>query len=128
MKAPLRTSSSQAWKRQQARNGCLIAVAFVLIVGGCFGGCVAVTRATEKTVTFTVRRVDDQATRGGHKYLVFTDHGVYEDKDSFMYLKWNSSDLYNNLQVGHKYTCKTVGMRLPFASSYRNLIKCHDAK
>ena len=81
--------------------------------------------------TFTVTRLDDQSTKDGHKYLVFTKNGVghkevFEDTDSFMFLKTDSSDLFNDLEEGHTYRCKTFGFRFSLSSSYENLINCKE--
>ncbi|MEA9985669.1 hypothetical protein [Subtercola sp. RTI3] len=57
-------------------------------------------------------------------YMIYTNNGVYEDTDSFWNNKWNSSDLYNSLQVGKTYTCDAVGFRNGYLSAYENLISC----
>lgn len=106
--------------------GCVvILILAVLFLGGCYG-C---NKATESTVTVKVNRLDDQASGShGHTYLVFTDKGVFKDKDNLFFLKFNSSDLFAKLQEGHRYTCKTNGLRIPLFSSYRNLLSCDPAR
>lgn len=105
--------------------GGMIVIA-VLFFGLLFGGCYGLTHATQKTRTLTVTRLDDQATRKGHKYLVFTRQGVFEDTDSIFYLKFNSSDLWAKLQVGKTYRCTTIGLRIPFFSAYPDLVNCGE--
>lgn len=106
-------------------GGCLLLVIFAVL---CLGGCYGCQKATEKTVTFKVNRLDDQATgKSGHQYLVFTDRGVFKDKDNIWFLKFNSSDLFGQLQTGHRYTCKVNGLRIPLFSSYENLLSCKPA-
>lgn len=110
-------SSSSGW-------GCLaLVLVFVLFMVGVWG-C---NKATEKNVSLTVNRLDDQASSKGHTYLVFTDKGVFKDKDNIFYLKFNSSDLFAKLQEHHRYNCKTNGFRIPLFSSYKNLIDCKPA-
>ena len=89
--------------------------------------------ATEKTVTITVSRLDDQSTgSNGHQYMVFTKAAggqpgeVFKDTDSFWHGKWNSSDLFSQLQVGKTYSCKVYGRRNHFMSNYRDLLSCQQ--
>lgn len=105
--------------------GCLGLIVVVLVLGiGGFGWA----HSTEHSVTITVNRLDDQPTsHNGHQYLVFTDQGVYKDTDSVFFLKFNSSDLYDQLAVGKTYRCTSTGARIPVLSSYRNLLSCTPA-
>jgi len=84
-----------------------------------------------KSVTFTVRdkttKTDCNNGSCSSKYLIYTNKGVYQDTDSVWFFKFRSSDLYGNLQRGHRYTCKTAGYRIGLTSSYPNLIKCSAA-
>lgn len=77
-------------------------------------------------ITLTVNkseRVVDQDGKGS-RYLIFTDKGVFENSDSLLNNKWNSSDLYNDIKVGKTYTCDLVGFRNGFFSTYENIIRC----
>jgi len=62
-----------------------------------------------------------------HKYLIFTEdeYGiirVFENTDSLIYSKFNSSDVYAQLKVGSKVKLTTVGVRIPERSMYQNII------
>jgi len=57
------------------------------------------------------------------KYLVFTDSDVFENTDSWLYLKFSSSDLYAKLEEGKTYRVKVAGWRIPFLSWYKNIIE-----
>ena len=57
------------------------------------------------------------------KYLIFTDNGVYENTDTVWYWKWNSSDFYNQIEVGKSYQFRVYGFRSPFMSWYKNIIE-----
>jgi hypothetical protein len=85
---------------------------------------------THKQVTFTVSKSERVVNSSGEgaRYLVYTNKGVYENTDSFWNGKWNSSDLYNQIQVGKKYSCDTTGWRNGFFSWYPNLISCEEQK
>ena len=65
------------------------------------------------------------------KYLIFTykdgmPYEVFENTDNLFRWKFNSSDMYNKIQVGKKYSFVVVGKRIPFLSWYRNIIKVKE--
>lgn len=103
--------------------GIIVAICLALV-----GACTYVKDIQTGTVTFTVNRLDDQGGGSKHKYLVFTDHGVYQDTDNLFHGKFDSSDLFAKLQVGRRYTCTYTGFRVPIFSSYRNLIGCQAVR
>lgn len=77
------------------------------------------------TQVITVTRLDDQSLgKSGHQYLVFTDKGVFKDTDNLWLGKTNSSDLYNQLQVGSTYRCAVHGVRQHLTSNYPDLLSC----
>jgi|SRR3989339_1170925 len=60
-------------------------------------------------------------------YMIFTknDSGkvrVFENSDSLLEWKWNSSDIQAELEVGKKYDIKAYGWRIPMFSAYENII------
>lgn len=62
------------------------------------------------------------------KYLVFaeTNRGeskVFKNTDALFVGKFNSSDLQGKLKVGDRYEVKTIGFRIPFLSSYENIVE-----
>lgn len=80
-------------------------------------------------VTFSVNkseRVCDSGKNGSCRYLIYTSAGVYKDTDSLINGKFNSSDLYGQLQSGKQYSCDAVGYRSGFLSEYENLISCEE--
>lgn len=85
--------------------------------------------ATSKdNVEFTALKTERVTYRSGEdiisKYLVFTDKGVFECVDSILFWKFNSSDIYGQIQPNHRYRCKVAGWRIQFLSSYPNIITC----
>lgn len=62
------------------------------------------------------------------KYLIFTELQpsgevrVFENTDSLIEGKWNSSDVYAGITVGSTYRFKTYGWRWQFGSWYENII------
>lgn len=61
-------------------------------------------------------------------YLIFgkfSSNGKIEplaDSDSFMRWKFNSSEIYGQLQKGKTYCVRTNWMRAPFLSWYKNIL------
>jgi hypothetical protein len=60
-------------------------------------------------------------------YLVFAEEGTFKNEDSFLFLKFNSSDVQGSLEEGKTYKIKVAGWRIPIMSSYENIIEiCKD--
>lgn len=57
------------------------------------------------------------------KYLIFTDKEVFENTDSILYWKFNSSDFYSEIEKEQTYKFRVYGFRIPFLSWYRNIIE-----
>lgn len=62
------------------------------------------------------------------KYLIFTENEVFENIDSLIALKFNSSDIYNHIKPGYTCNLEVTGLRLPFLSMYRNIISASCSK
>ena len=94
-------------------------ISAAILGGGIYGGY----QFMNPTHVFTAT-VQDKVRTGGQdsKYLIFTDKGVYENTDSIVNGKWNSSDVYGALSVGKSYEFKVRGRRIPFLSMYPNII------
>lgn len=75
-----------------------------------------------ETIEVTIKDKESIVNDGEHKYLIYTNDEVFKNVDSFMFLKWNSSDVQNNLDIGETYSVKVSGWRVPFLSTYRNVI------
>lgn len=65
------------------------------------------------------------------KYLIFgeneTEQGlVFENTDSLLRVKFNSSNIYSKLKVGNTYEITVVGYRVPFMSWYENIIDVQE--
>lgn len=109
--------------------GCLaalIGVLFVLFVGYGLVSC-GVGTYRQGEITFTVNeKIQKSSGDDDQKYLIFTDHGVYQNTDNILRGKTHSSDLEAQLKVGHKYRCTWIGYRWGLDSEYRNLLKCAE--
>lgn len=87
---------------------------------------------TGDTVTVKVtdkERITESDGDGGvtSKYLVYTDKETFENTDTIFKGKFDSSDVYRKLHEGKTYECEVYGWRVPFMSSYRNIVKCTGA-
>lgn len=84
---------------------------------------------TEYIITVTDKeRIYTGGENGSSKYLVFGDDEngtalVFENTDTFIRGKWDSSNIQGQLKIGEKYKITVVGYRIPFLSSYQNIIK-----
>ena len=56
------------------------------------------------------------------KYMVYTEAGVYQVRDTWWFFNFNSSDLYNKLDPNKTYKIQSNGMRIGFLSTYQNII------
>lgn len=81
-----------------------------------------------ETVTATIKDKEVKRYKDKDRYLIFTDKGVFEDTDSWIELKFNSSDLYGKLERGKSYNLRVYGWRMPFLSKYRNITRAKEAK
>jgi hypothetical protein len=111
----------------------LIVAGFVLLIVALFTAGIVVEHMTLKTVTFTVsdKAVTVDCSSSGHNsscdhtYMIYGTNGqVYEDTDTISFLKFNSSNIYGQLQRGHTYTCRVTGFRIPLLSTQQNIIDC----
>lgn len=109
----------------------IAAIIAVSIVAG-IGGCLHMTAYNDHTYTITVtdkERVN--ANNAVSKYLIFGtdengDNKVFENTDSFLRFKFNSSDIYGEMEVGKTYEITVIGYRVPFFSAYENIIEIEE--
>lgn len=60
------------------------------------------------------------------KYLIFTNKGVFENTDSYLQFKFDSSDIYGALKPENTYKVKINGFRVPFLSMYKNILNVEE--
>ncbi len=78
--------------------------------------------STQDTIT---ARVTDKDRVDG-TYLVFTDSETFKNTDELIFFKFNSSDVYGQLEEGRTYQFRVVGWRIPFLSTYRNVLAIEE--
>jgi len=106
----------------------VVAVLTIIVVPIAIG--VTAYLSSQHQQTITVNKSERIVDNGGKssRYLIYTKQGVYQDTDTLLFGKFNSSDLYSQLQQNKTYSCLTVGWRVPFLSWYPNLIKCQETR
>jgi len=75
-------------------------------------------------------RVDDKWIKNyddSSKYLISTEnHGILENTDELLTMKFDSSDFYARIKVNQTYCFRTVGWRVPFLSWYKNIVEVEE--
>jgi hypothetical protein len=110
-----------------------VIVAFLILIGLYVLHGVILEMHTEE---YDVVVVDKCVKRYGKHdyYLIFcrdlkTNKSlVFVNKDSWLYWKFNSSDVYMDIQVGKKYHMKVAGYRVPMLSWYPNIVEYREIK
>jgi len=103
--------------------GCIIVLLFALVLVFCIGGWIylsAVTSTAEGTVMNTF------VSKGETYINVQLDSGgteVFSNNDNLLRGKFNSNDLFTELEVGEHYHFYLSGKRIPVLSEFRNILK-----
>ncbi|MEC1690320.1 hypothetical protein P9E05_02110 [Bacillus mojavensis] len=87
----------------------------------------------ENTYEIKVTDKETKTTEDSSKYLIFGEDEkgnakVFENTDALFARKFNSSDLYAEIEVGKTYEFKTIGFRVPFMSMYENIMTIKEAE
>tara|TARA_R100000951_G_scaffold1676_1_gene3359 strand:+ start:1377 stop:1751 length:375 start_codon:yes stop_codon:yes gene_type:complete len=57
-----------------------------------------------------------------NEYVLGDKTEVFTNSDDWTYFKWNSSDVYGELEKDSIYRIKVTGFRIQFLSKYRNIV------
>jgi len=118
----MRMSYTRSTKKQA-----IIVIVSIFVVVASLILCMAVVVSTKCVVVATVtdkERVTESS--GGtvnSKYLIFTEKETFSNKDSIIFFKFNSSDIYGKIKKDQIYKLTVCGWRVPFFSMYRNIIE-----
>jgi len=105
---------------------CILSVSVFIYPIAIWNSSEDVIVTVKKTESIVVNDNDNKGTKS--KYLVYTDGEVFENVDSWLYLKFNSSDVQNELTEGVTYSIKVSGWRWQFFSMYRNIVLVRPTK
>lgn len=107
------------------KNAVKIIVVFLLLAG-ILAYPVSYKNSAE-IISITINDKERAVTGSGDSmksmFLVYCEGEVFENTDSMLFWKYNSSDMQNKLKIGETYQVIVTGWRLPFFSSYRNIIE-----
>ena len=78
---------------------------------------------TDQTVTAVVTKTETKRGTSEDKYLIFTEGEVFENTDSLLRLKFNSSDVYGQIAAEKTCTFLVNGWRFRLLSMYRNILE-----
>lgn len=110
----------------------VFSIIVVIIILGIIGVAIyfeTVEYQNEETIEITVK--DKYIKRNGDTdlYLVATEEGeTYKISDLLFKGKFNSTDLYNQLEIGKTYKVEITGVRIQFFSMYKNINKIEEIK
>jgi hypothetical protein len=94
----------------------LIALAFVVLP-------ISSHYFLKETITIEVTDKERvQQNNGDSKYLIFSRNEVFENTDTILSFKFNSSDVYAAMAAGDTCIVRVTGLRIPILSSYRNIL------
>ena len=64
--------------------------------------------------------------KSGIYLIVDSNNETYQITDLIFKGKFNSTDLYNQLEIGKKYKIETTGYRIHILSKYQNINKIYE--
>lgn len=109
-------------------NKTIVIVVIVIIFGAIFGVVFnGYLNSQSKEIIVSdkyIKRVNDKDV-----YLVVDeDKNTYKISDLFFKLKFNSTDIYNQLEKDERYKIHTTGFRIKFLSEYPNINKVEEVQ
>lgn len=107
-------------KTSEKRFFAIISLILLTLIGAYVTVYMSTSEVIELHVTDKERIVD----RSGDdsRYLVHGEDETFENVDSILFLKWNSTDVQRELRKGETYEVRVVGWRIRILSTYRNII------
>ena len=123
-------------RRKRSIHSIVVIIMVVLVFVATIGYNIAFSfNDTEYTITVTdkERIYSGSGDTSSSKYLVFGDDEngnslVFENTDTLLRGKWDSSNIQGQLKEGNIYKIIVVGYRVPFLSMYQNIIKIEEIK
>lgn len=100
----------------------VIAAAVVVVV--LFVAVCITSYAKTSYVNLTIDNKESVGTSNGHEYRIYTSQGTFKVGDSWVHPRWNSADVYAKLEKNTAYRCKVYGWRIPFFSTFKNILEC----
>ena len=87
-------------------------------------GLTVIAYTNNQNIQITVKDKYIKNAKSDGKYLIVdTENNTYEITDLFFKGKFNSTDIYNQLEEGNTYEIEISGYRIPIFSMYPNINK-----
>jgi hypothetical protein len=99
----------------------------VILIALVMMGCPALT-SNEVYYNVKVKSKESVNRRDSHYYLIFGDKDVFMVDDSISRLVFNSSDIYNYIDIGKCYNFTTYGYREPIMSQYERIVDVKEVQ
>jgi hypothetical protein len=84
--------------------------------------------AAQLTVTSKERMITGSGGSQKSFWVVFGEDEVFANRDNFLFLKFNSSDIQRQLEVGKTCQVKVNWFRVPLLSWYRNILAVQECR
>jgi len=81
---------------------------------------------TQDYVEFVVIDKERVGKDSNSAYLIFTESETFENSDIFVLGKFDSSDIYGQIEEGKTYRATVCGYRVGFLSMYRNIVSIKE--
>ena len=85
-------------------------------------------RSSATEVEVTVTRLERITEHQSGKYLAFAGDETFEITDSWLFGRFDASDLYGTMSEGGRYQVKVAGWRIGFLSMYRNILEATEVR
>lgn len=97
----------------------------VVVVGlGLIIGPTAIEYGNNQVIEITIKdKYIKNGSKSGKYLVVDLNNNTYQITDMFFKGKFNSTDIYNQLEIDKKYKVETSGRRIHFFSKYPNINK-----
>lgn len=108
----------------------IIAAALIAVV---IIGLVTTSYQNQQNYTITITDKQVKNSKESSTYLIFAttkdgEQKVFKDSDLLFIGKFNSSDLFGEMQTGKTYKVTTLGYRFQILSMYQNIIQADEVK
>lgn len=104
----------------------LTVIVLGLVVASPVVGCVSAYKSTQTDVCFKVTHAERKVIGEESKWVILTDQEAYENTDSLLFWKFNSSTLQGRIEEGKSYRAEVVGWRVPMLSMYQNILNVEE--
>lgn len=104
----------------------IVIISSLFILSGCSSveintNAVKEQQSEIKEEIITVKDKWIKRTENKDLYMIGTENEVFKIEDNAFIFKFNSSDIYNQIEIGKQYKIKTTGVRNNLMSWYRNI-------